>query len=68
MSKGIIVAGFGAIGKTTLGNKYDNVIDMDQDIIDGIILVLKIYHMSKEKVKKKDQKILSGQITIIKQL
>ena len=24
MSKGIIVAGFGAIGKTTLGNKYDN--------------------------------------------
>mgnify|MGYP000372056632 CR=1 FL=1 len=29
MSKGIIVAGFGAIGKTTLGNKYDNVIDME---------------------------------------
>ena len=23
MSKGIIVAGFGAIGKTTLGNKYN---------------------------------------------
>ncbi len=29
MSKGIIVAGFGAIGKTTLGNKYQNVIDME---------------------------------------
>lgn len=29
MSKGIIVAGFGAIGKTTLGNKYDNVIDLE---------------------------------------
>ena len=29
MSKGIIVAGFGAIGKTTLGKKYDNVIDME---------------------------------------
>ena len=29
MSKGIIVAGFGAIGKTTLGNKYDNIIDME---------------------------------------
>lgn len=29
MSKGIIVAGFGAIGKTTLGNKYSNVIDME---------------------------------------
>lgn len=28
MSKGIIVAGFGTIGKATLGNKYDNVIDM----------------------------------------
>lgn len=27
--KGIIVAGFGAIGKTTLGNKYDNIIDME---------------------------------------
>ena len=29
MSRGIIVAGFGAIGKTTLGNKYDNIIDME---------------------------------------
>ena len=29
MSKGIIVAGFGAIDKTTLGNKYDNIIDME---------------------------------------
>lgn len=29
MSKGIIVAGFGAIGKTTLGNKYGNIIDLE---------------------------------------
>ena len=29
MSKEIIVAGFGAIGKTTLGNKYDNIIDLE---------------------------------------
>lgn len=29
MSKGIIVAGFGAIGKTTLGNKYNNIIDLE---------------------------------------
>lgn len=29
MSKGIIIAGFGAIGKTTLGNKYENIIDME---------------------------------------
>ena len=29
MSKGIIVAGFGAIGKTTLGKKYNNIIDME---------------------------------------
>lgn len=29
MSKGIIVAGFGAIGKTTLGKKYDNIIDLE---------------------------------------
>ena len=29
MSKGIIIAGFGAIGKTTLGNKYHNIIDME---------------------------------------
>jgi len=29
MKKGIIVAGFGAIGKTTLGNKYDNIIDLE---------------------------------------
>ncbi len=29
MSKGIIIAGFGAIGKTTLGKKYDNVIDLE---------------------------------------
>ena len=28
MGKGIIVAGFGAIGKTTLHKKYKNVIDM----------------------------------------
>lgn len=29
MGKGIIVAGFGAIGKTTLHKKYKNVIDME---------------------------------------
>ena len=29
---GIIVAGFGAIGKTTLGNKYNNVIDMESGL------------------------------------
>lgn len=29
MSRGIIVAGFGAIGKTTLGNKYNNIIDLE---------------------------------------
>lgn len=29
MTKGIIVSEFGAIGKTTLGNKYNNVIDME---------------------------------------
>lgn len=28
-NKGIIIAGFGAIGKTTLGNKYDSVIDLE---------------------------------------
>lgn len=27
--KGIVVAGFGAIGKTYLGKKYKNVIDME---------------------------------------
>ncbi len=29
MSKGIVIAGFGAIGKTTVGNKYDNFIDLE---------------------------------------
>ena len=29
MSKGIVVAGFGAIGKTVVGNKYDNIIDLE---------------------------------------
>lgn len=29
MSKGIIVSGFGAIGKTTLQEKYKDVIDME---------------------------------------
>lgn len=29
MSKGVIIAGFGAIGKTTLGNRYQNVIDLE---------------------------------------
>lgn len=29
MSKGIIIAGFGAIGKTTLDKKYENIIDME---------------------------------------
>jgi len=29
VKKGIIIAGFGAIGKTTIGNKYNNVIDLD---------------------------------------
>ena len=29
MSKGIVIAGFGAIGKTVVGNKYDNFIDLE---------------------------------------
>lgn len=29
MSKGIVVAGFGAIGKTVLANKYNNVVDLE---------------------------------------
>ena len=29
MSKGIVIAGFGAIGKTIVGNKYDNIIDLE---------------------------------------
>lgn len=29
MNKGIVVAGFGAIGKTMVGNKYDNFIDLE---------------------------------------
>ena len=29
MSKGIVIAGFGAIGKTMVGNKYDNSIDLE---------------------------------------
>ena len=29
MSKGIVIAGFGAIGKTVVGNKYDNIIDLE---------------------------------------
>lgn len=37
MSKGIIVAEFDAIGKTRLGNKYDNIIDIESVIINGII-------------------------------
>lgn len=28
-NNGIIIAGFGAIGKTTLGNKYNNIIDLE---------------------------------------
>lgn len=30
--KGIIIAGFGAIGKTTLGKKYSNIIDMESGL------------------------------------
>lgn len=29
MSKGIVVAGYGATGKTVISNKYDNVIDLE---------------------------------------
>lgn len=29
MSKGIVIAGFSGIGKTTLANKYKNVLDLD---------------------------------------
>ena len=32
MKKGIIVAGFTAIGKTTLGKKYSNVIDIESSL------------------------------------
>lgn len=32
MKKGIIVAGFTAIGKTTIGKKYDNVIDLESSL------------------------------------
>ena len=62
MSKGIIVAGFGAIGKTTLGNKYDNIVDMESG---WIILGLKTYLMNKEKEKKKGLETRSGRLIII---
>lgn len=32
MKKGIIVAGFTGIGKTTIGKKYDNVIDIESSL------------------------------------
>lgn len=32
MKKGIIVAGFTALGKTTLGKKYNNVIDLESSL------------------------------------
>lgn len=35
--KGILIAGFGAIGKTTLTQKYDNMIDLESSNFKYII-------------------------------
>ncbi len=32
MSKSILVAGFGAIGKTTLASKYKNILDLESSL------------------------------------
>lgn len=35
--RGILIAGFGAIGKTTVSKKYDNVIDLESSSFKYII-------------------------------
>ncbi len=35
--RGILIAGFGAIGKTTVSKKYDNVIDLESNSFKYII-------------------------------
>lgn len=64
MSKGIIVAGFGAIGKTTLGNKYDNIIDMESGYYQWDNTGVENIPYEQRKEKKKDLKIRSGQLII----
>lgn len=32
MKKGIIIAGFTALGKTTLAEKYENIIDLESSL------------------------------------
>ena len=66
MSKGIIVARFGAIGKTTLGNKYDNIIDMESGYYQWDNTGFEDIPYEQRKGKKKDLKIRSGRLIIIK--
>ena len=56
MSKGIIVAGFGAIVKTTLGNKYDNIIDMESGYYQWDNTWFKNIPYEQRKVKKERPK------------
>lgn len=67
MSKGIIVAGFGAIGKTTLGNKYNNIIDLESGYYQCDNTGFENIPYEKKKRKKKiGLKIRNGLKIIIK--
>ncbi len=65
MSKGIIIAGFGAIGKTTLGNKYDNIVDMESGYYQWDNTGFENIPYEQRKEKKKGLETRSGRLIII---
>lgn len=65
---GIIVAGFGAIGKTYLGENYPNVIDMESGNFAHINDNVANVPMEKRKGTEMRKKIQNGLIITIKQL
>ena len=71
-NNGIIIAGFGSIGKTTLGNKYNNIIDlesgyyiMNDDYFDEFLLqaIINKKYLSQKQLEALNQEYIDFELT-----
>lgn len=67
MKQGIIIAGFTALGKTTLAQKYDNIIDLESSLYQWKYKnKMTLEEIETNKGKKKEYQMINFQKTILK--
>lgn len=67
MKQGIIIAGFTALGKTTLAQKYDNIINLESSLYQWKYKnKMTLEEIETNKGKKKEYQMINFQKTILK--